>query len=195
MSFARLREIESSAGRTYWQTIARFAPTFEPVFAARVPEHWHTAGPRTSRVDTERARKAITPVHAALNYVYAILEVEATIAAHIVGFDPSLGIMHADVRYRGSLATDLMEPVRPIADRLVLEILERRALARGDVFETREGVCRIGSRMAGELAALAPEFRDPLGPHAEQLARSLTPTRRQATPLTRANHRHAIAKA
>jgi hypothetical protein len=85
--------------------------------------------------------------------------------------------------------------VRPIADRLVLEILERRALARGDVFETREGVCRIGSRMAGELAALAPEFRDPLGPHAEQLARSLTPTRRQATPLTRANHRHAIAKA
>ena len=105
----------------------------------------------------KRARKAITPVHAALNYAYAILEVEATIAAHIVGFDPSLGIVHADVRYRGSLATDLIEPVRPIADRLVLEILERRALARGDVFETREGVCRIGSRMAGELAALAPE--------------------------------------
>ncbi len=90
-----------------------------------MPEHWHTAGPRTSRVDTKRARKAITPVHAALNYAYAILEVEATIAAHIVGFDPSLGIMHADVRYRGSLATDLMEPVRPIADRLVLELLER----------------------------------------------------------------------
>jgi CRISPR/Cas system-associated endonuclease Cas1 len=52
------------------------------------------AGPRTSWVDGKRARKATTPVHAILNYSYAILEVEATIAKHKLGFDPSLGLMH-----------------------------------------------------------------------------------------------------
>ena len=31
-----------------------------------------------------------------LNYLYAILESEATIAAHRMGFDPTLGLMHAD---------------------------------------------------------------------------------------------------
>ena len=46
-------------------------------------------------MDGKRARKAATPVHAILNYSYAILEVEATIAAHKLGFDPSLGLMHA----------------------------------------------------------------------------------------------------
>jgi CRISPR/Cas system-associated endonuclease Cas1 len=30
------------------------------------------------------------------------------------GLDPALGLMHTDTRYRGSLATDLMEPVRPM---------------------------------------------------------------------------------
>jgi CRISPR/Cas system-associated endonuclease Cas1 len=56
------------------------------------------AGPRTSWVDGKRARKATTPVHAILNYSYAILEVEATIAAHKLGFEPSLGLMHVDQR-------------------------------------------------------------------------------------------------
>src|SRR6478672_10659603 len=92
----------------------------------------------------KRARKASTPVHALLNYTYAILEVEATIACHAVGFDPSLGIMHADHRYRGSLASDLMEPARPTADAFVLDLLDQRELSRGDVVENREGVCRVG---------------------------------------------------
>jgi hypothetical protein len=37
LSFSRLREIESSAGRTLWQTISRYAPRFDRGFVARVP--------------------------------------------------------------------------------------------------------------------------------------------------------------
>jgi CRISPR-associated protein Cas1 len=48
---------------------------------------------------------------------------EATIAAQRMGFDPTIGLMHADKRYRPSLSSDLMEPVRPVADRIVLEML------------------------------------------------------------------------
>jgi CRISPR-associated protein Cas1 len=172
LTYARMREIESAAGRNYWQTWARVAPRFNKSFASKVPEHWHLAGPRTSWVDGTRARKAATPVHAILNYTYAILEVEATIAALKLGFDPSLGLMHVDQRYRGSLATDLMEPVRPVADDLVLDILGSRELERGDVFENREGMCRVGPPMARRLALFAPTLRSALAPHAEQLART-----------------------
>jgi hypothetical protein len=45
-------------------------------------------------------------VRAILNYSYAILETEATIACHVMGLDPSVGLMHTDLRYRGSLSTD-----------------------------------------------------------------------------------------
>lgn len=139
-----MREIESSAGRNYWKTWACVAPHFERESSRRCPEHRHTAGPRTSWVDRKRARKAATPVHAILNYTYAILELEATIAAHKIGFDPSLGLMHSDRRYRGSLATDVMEPVRPIADGVILDLLDKEQLRRGDVFENRKASAASG---------------------------------------------------
>lgn len=195
LTFTRMRAIESSAGRLYWQTWARITPCFDRCWETTVPEHWHTAGPRTSHIDRKRARKASTPVHAILNYTYAILEIEASIAAHTVGFDPSLGIMHADRRYRGSLAADIMEPARPAADTLVLNLLETRELNRRDIHETREGVCRIGPALARQLAQLAPDLRRAVAPHAENLAATLLRDPGTATPLTRRKHREAVGAA
>jgi len=174
LSFAELRKLESIAGRYYWQTWARVPIRFERSFEKIVPEHWHRAGPRTSKLDRQWPRRAMTPAHALLNYTYAILEAEALIAAYALGFDPSLGLMHADVRYRRSLAIDLMEPVRPIADELVLDLIERRTLCRGDAIETRRGVCRIGPRLAKELANRATELRAAVNPHVERLAEQVS---------------------
>jgi CRISPR-associated protein Cas1 len=193
MPFARLRELESGAGRNYWQTWARVPARYAPGW--QVPEHWHLAGPRTSYVDRKRARKATTPIHALLNYAYAILEVEATIAAHQLGFDPSLGIMHTDRRYRSSLASDLMEPARPAVDELVLSLLDSRQLSRRDVYETREGVCRVGAPLIRELAQWAPGLRTIVAPHAERLARTLLRAPDHPTPLTRQRHRIALQAA
>ncbi len=47
--------------------------------------------------------------------------------------------MHADKRYRPSLASDLMEPVRRIA----IGLLRDQALGRMDAIETWKGVCRL----------------------------------------------------
>lgn len=193
LSFGRLREIESMAGRNYWQTWAHQPARFHPEWRHTVPDHWRTAGPRTSKYeDQKRARKATTPVHAILNYTYAILEVEAIIAAHKLGFDPSLGIMHTDQRYRSSLATDLMEPARPAADTLVLNLLETHELRRGEIIETREGVCRIGPPLARQLATHSPVLRAAIAPHAERLARTLLKVPDHATPLTRRRHGEAV---
>ena len=48
-----------------------------------------------------------------LNYLYAVLESEARLAAAALGLDPGIGVMHVDSPARDSLACDLMEPVRP----------------------------------------------------------------------------------
>ena len=162
MSYARLRAIEAIAGRYYWTTWSLVPVHFARPWGHRVPEHWHTAGSRTSPIDKKMPRRAATPVHAMLNYGYAILEAEAILACHAAGLDPALGLMHTDARYRGSLATDLMEPVRPIIDKVVFELLMGRELDRGDVFETREGICRLGPDLARQLADVVIEARLPL---------------------------------
>jgi len=87
--------------------------------------------------------------------------------------DPALGLIHTDTRYRGSLATDLMERVRPLVDKVVLELLTAWGLERGDVFETREGVCRLGPELARELAALASQLRGSLALEVGQVRRRL----------------------
>jgi CRISPR associated protein Cas1 len=63
-------------------------------------------------VSKPSSRRATNPANAILNYLYAILEAEARIAALRMGLDPGLGFLHADQTARDSLACDLMEPVR-----------------------------------------------------------------------------------
>jgi CRISPR-associated endonuclease Cas1 len=192
-TWAELRKLESIAGRYYWQTWARLPIRFEHKIRATVPEHWHTAGPRTSKVDRQWPRRAMTPVHAALNYAYSILEAECAIAAYAVGFDPSIGLMHADVRYRGGLAVDLMEPLRPVVDETVLNLFEQRDLGRGDVLETRQGICRVGEPLARELAEQTSSLRPQVAVIVEDTAAAVSRSS-VSTPLTRRKHRAAVAK-
>jgi CRISP-associated protein Cas1 len=195
LSYAELRKLESIAGRYYWQAWARVTVRFTGSWSRNVPEHWRQAGPRTSRLDRQWPRRALTPPHALLNYGYAILETEALLAAHRVGLDPSLGLMHADVRYRGGLVIDLMEPARPVVDEIVLDLLETRALKRGDVLETPRGVCRLGPSLAAELAGSAPTLRTVMAPLAENLSASIVDSPTFPTPITRRRHRAALAGA
>lgn len=175
-TLGELRACESVAGRWYWQTLAGLPVKFDTRWRESVPAHWHTAGARTSPPSGYKSsRKAATPFHALVNYAYAILETGATITLQAHGFDPGMGILHTDKRYRGSLAHDIMEPVRPIADGLVIRLAASQLLARGDVFETREGVCRLGAPMARQLAKWAPDFTIPLQAQARGLAELLAP--------------------
>jgi len=186
-----IRAREAVAGRWYWHAFGHVPVRFHRSWAGRAPEHWRIGGPRTSALSgMKSSRKAATPLHALANYAYAILETEATIVLQAFGFDPSLGILHTDKRYRGSMAADLMEAGRPTADETVLELLGRRELRRGDVYETREGVCRIGPDLARELAqqgpALARSADSPRRPASKDAARTASqgfgPARKAADP-------------
>jgi hypothetical protein len=84
-----------------------------------------------------------------------------------------------------------MEPVRPEADKLVLDLLGTTDLKRGDVVENREGVCRIGPPLAKQLSEFGPQLRNALAPHAEQLSRSLLGKADVPTPAD--PRRHQVA--
>jgi hypothetical protein len=122
----------------------------------RVPAHWRTVGARASAL-TGNPRLATNPANALLNYLYALLEAEASLAARIVGLDPGLGVLHADQLNRASLAADLMEPVRPLVDGFVLRLLEARGFALGQLLRDSAG------RLSGHPAACARPRRDTAG--------------------------------
>jgi hypothetical protein len=158
----------------------------------RVPHHWHTFNQRVSRLSLS-PRRAINPANALLNYLYAILEVESTLALHKVGLDPSLGVLHADQRGRDSFSLDLMEAVRPDVDEFVLKTLSEHRFCKADFFETTDGGCRILPPLTEKLTETAQKWAEVVAPYAEQTAQFLmdatTEDRpvRLATPLTQSN--------
>lgn len=167
-----LRLAEAQAAAAYWSAWAPIAVRLARRDVDRVPAHWRTIGPRTSAL-TGSPRLATNPANAVWNYLYALLEAEATLAARVVGLDPGLGVLHADQLNRDSLAADLMEPVRPLVDRYLLRLLQARVFAASDYYETRQGVCRVTPPLARELAATLPEWRRLAGRVAEDVARLL----------------------
>lgn len=193
-SIAELRLIESRCAAAYWRAWESVPIRFAGPAAKHVPAHWRTFGARSSAL-TSTPRTAVTPGNALLNYLYAVLEAEARIAALAVGCDPGLGVIHVDSRSRDSFACDLMEPVRPVVDAYVLDMLRGRTFLSSDFFERRDGNCRLMPALAEPLATTALEWGRQVAPIAEDIAallqRSATHARgivpRSRTPLTGRN--------
>jgi len=188
-----LRVAEARGASAYWSTWSTVGICFPNREVGRVPVHWHTFGSRTSTI-ANGPRLAINPINALLNYVYAILEAETRIACLIMGLDPGMGVHHADQRGRDSLTLDLMEPVRPLVDELVLNLLAKRVFSARDLFETRAGNCRLMPSITKPLAEHGPTLARWVAPVVEDAARRLVGTRAASpkqrpvtTPLTQVN--------
>jgi len=173
----QLRLLEAQAAAAYWSCWSGIELRFATRDAARVPQHWTTFGTRRSPV-SGASRNATNPANALLNYLYAILEAEASIAGRTVGLDPGMGLLHADQRNRDSLACDLMEAVRPQIDATVLELLCTHTFSVRDFFENRQGVCRLLPPLTQLLAESAPQWAKAIAPIAEWVAQRLA----QAVP-------------
>ncbi len=87
-----------------------------------------------------------------LNYMYALVESEARLAAAALGLDPGIGFLHVDTDARDSLACDLMETVRPRVDAFLLQWITSEPLRREWFFEQRDGNCRLMASFAEALA-------------------------------------------
>lgn len=190
-----VRQIESYAAKIYWTAWRSLEIMYPKKDLPRVPEHWRNFGSRASSL-TGSPRVATNPVNAMLNYLYALLEAEARLAAATLGLDPGIGVLHVDTPYRDSLACDLMEPIRAEVDAFVLHWLKRDPLLRNSFFEQPDGNCRLMSPFASKLSQTAPTWAHLVAPVAECFAREIFNSTRIRQPhpaarLTQSNKREA----
>lgn len=83
------------------------------------------------------------PVNACLSLGYTLLHAQAVQASTTAGLDPLLGFYHRPAFGRESLASDLIEPLRPALDLWVWELLSSRTL-REEHFSHDKGACLLG---------------------------------------------------
>jgi len=95
-----------------------------------------------------------------LNYAYAVLIAQTQIRLIVEGYDPTIGIMHEKKALRGinpGFALDHMEPMRPVVDRGVLQLIDTVTFTGADFAIQTDGVCRLNPELARRVAQLAME--------------------------------------
>ena len=123
-ALGNLRGREGAAARAYFGGLAAvFAPALNFTGRNRRP-------PRD-------------PVNACLSLGYTLLHAQAIHACITSGLDPLLGFYHRPAFGRESLASDLIEPLRPAVDLWVWGLLRSRAL-REEHFTQDKGACLLG---------------------------------------------------
>jgi CRISPR-associated endonuclease Cas1 len=169
---ASIRLIEAQAASAYWSAWRMLPLTFPKKDLPRVPEHWRRFGTRVSPL-TGSPRLAVTPGCAMMNYAYALLEAEASLAARALGLDAAMGIFHVDQQSRDSLACDLMEPVRPQVDAYLLDWITTQPLKREWFFEKPDGNARLMASLTEKLSQTAATWGRAVAPVAEWVAQAL----------------------
>lgn len=100
--------IEGAATRTYYGGLARVVG--KPVWEGR------------------RRRPAPDPLNASLSWLYGMTRISVQGAILVAGLDSGTGFLHGDRPGQPSLALDLMEELRPAADRLAVKLWRTKRL-------------------------------------------------------------------
>lgn len=123
-SVDEVRGIEGEAARAY------FSVFDEMILCSK--EHFFMRG--------RNKRPPLDNVNALLSFLYTLLAHEVRAALETVGLDPFVGFLHRDRPGRPGLALDLMEELRAyIADRMVLNLINRGQINSGDFVKTETG--------------------------------------------------------
>lgn len=86
--------------------------------------------------ETRTRRPPRDPVNVLLSYAYTLLLHQAIAALQVAGLDPYIGFLHSTQYSKPALALDLMEEFRaPVADSIVLTLINNRILQAGDFIE------------------------------------------------------------
>jgi CRISPR-associated endonuclease Cas1 len=145
-----LRGIEGRVSLAYFTAWRSIPIRWKGLGRKPIPEEWHRIGPRNP-TDHKRNRGATHPVNAMLNYGYAVLESQVQMAVVAAGLDPTIGFMHAHEARRSALVLDLMEPIRPVVDGVVLRFARLETFIPADFLLREDGVCRLGPQFARQL--------------------------------------------
>ena len=128
-----VRGIEGDAARIYFRAVGQALASSGLDFSART------------------RRPPRDPVNAMLGFCYGLLVTECVGATETVGLDHQMGFFHRPRAGRPSLALDLAEELRALADRFVVAMIRRRQIGAdsfvhmpgGAVYLTDDGRTRL----------------------------------------------------
>jgi CRISPR-associated protein Cas1 len=155
-NISRLLALEGAVAQGYWFAWRALPIKWQAKTRYPIPEEWTRFFSRSSlKQDVHFGnRHATHPINAMLNYAYTVLEAKTRIQAVCDGYDPSIGILHHDMRAdRHSFVFDAMEPQRPVVDRTILDLIGGETFSGGDFILQRDGVCRLNPDLARTIAA------------------------------------------
>lgn len=95
---------------------------------------WHFSG--------RNRRPPKDPVNSLLSLTYTLAQSLVSQVVHSKGLDPAVGFLHAVQPGRDSLVLDLIEPLRPMVDRLVLRLIDEELVPRDFIVNPQDG-CRL----------------------------------------------------
>jgi CRISPR-associated endonuclease Cas1 len=168
LTFASLLGLEGSIAGDYFRVWSGLNLKWKPLKRRPIPADWLAYRSRVAlrhgivlRSDGGGYNRGAThPVNAMLNYAYAVLIAQTQVRLIAEGFDPTLGIMHEKKALRGmnpGFALDHMEPLRPVVDRAVLQLIDNTTFTGADFSIQHDGVCRMNPELARRVAQLALE--------------------------------------
>lgn len=137
---ASLRGVEGSAAACYFDGLK-----------AVVPDSLH--------FKSRNRRPPRDPFNALLSLTYTLVHAELVIALFGAGFDPYVGFYHQLDFGRESLACDLVETIRPLADRFCLRLVRKQTL-RSEDFSTTEAGCLLGKAGRTRYYAAYEEYSE-----------------------------------
>lgn len=143
--------IEGAASAMYYRLWHDLPLNWSALGKKPIPPDWSKVGAR-QMIWQRGGSNARHPVNAMLNYGYALLISEVHTAVVASGFDPSIGIAHKRHKNPIPLVYDLIEPMRPIVDRKVLEFALANTFTPGDFTITQKGGCRLNPQLAKSVA-------------------------------------------
>jgi CRISPR-associated protein Cas1 len=167
-TFAHLLGIEGSIAGDYFRVWSSLSIKWKPLKRYPIPSDWSNYRSRVALRHGIRLRNdgggynrgATHPVNAMLNYAYAVLIAQTQIRLIVEGYDPTIGIMHEKKALRGinpGFALDHMEPMRPVVDRSVLQLIDTVTFTGADFSIQHDGVCRMNPELARRVTQLALE--------------------------------------
>lgn len=148
----RILGFEGMAASIYYRTWHELPLRWAGLWKKPVPATWSKVGARSMSWQRE-SNNARHPINAMLNYGYALLITAVRTEIVSAGFDPSVGIAHRREWNRISFVYDLMEPLRPVVDRQILEFALSNTFTPADFTINRQGACRLNPQLAKAVTA------------------------------------------
>ncbi len=151
--------IEGIIAANYFRAWSGLPLKWKGVKQHPIPKDWSNYQSRTAvRDDVGRSNRSAThPVNAMLNYAYGVLVARTQIHLIVTGYDPTIGIMHDSKALRGTYPAyvlDHIEPMRPVVDRAILNLIATATFTGADFSIQPDGACRLNPELARRVAQL-----------------------------------------